>query len=131
MDSERLAVYNWMTTEVLIADAEESVLSAAKKMASKNVGCVVIVKNEKPVGIFTERDILERVVVAQKDYLCTKIGDVMTSNIVTINSQKSYTLACEIVRKNNIRHLPVVDDHGKLVGIISIKDLSGYLKRDK
>jgi len=128
---DKLNIKNWMTREVLTADKEESVLSAVKNMASKNVGSVVVVEAGKPIGILTERDILERVVVEERDYLITKVKDVMTSGVTTIKADDNYTVACDIIRRHNIRHLPVVDNEGNLVGIVSIKDLTGYLKRDR
>ncbi len=129
---EGLQIKNFMSKDVLVVGQEESVLSAAKKMASRDIGSIVVIDgNEKPVGIFTERDILVRVVLPRRDYVCTKISEVMTKNPVMIKENDTYLAACDIIRKNDIRHLPVVNEKGKLMGMLSIKDLSGYVKKDR
>jgi len=127
---QRLAIKNWMTKEVMTASKDENVASVTKRMASRNIGSVVIVnKDNKPIGIFTERDVMEKVVLAEKDYEATKLEEVMTKDVVVVNQDEQNSVACDLIRNNIFMHIPVVDNEGRLTGILSIKDLVGYLKK--
>ncbi|AAK42712.1 CBS domain-containing protein [Saccharolobus solfataricus] len=98
-------------------------IDACKIMYQNNIGSVVIV-NEKdyPVGIFTERDVL-RAVACGKD-LNDKVENLGTfGKLVTVKSNSSIGEIAEKMVKNNIRHIVVVDDEGKLIGVVSIKDI--------
>lgn len=98
-----------------------TVLDALKLMAERNVSAVLVTEGERLVGIFTERDYARKVVLkglASKD---TKVGDLMTQNILTVSPSHTIDDCMAIMTKNHIRHLPVVD-HGRLSGIISIGD---------
>lgn len=99
-----------------------SVAEAAEKMASAKIGAVVVLDKGKLSGIFTERDLLNRVVVAGLDPRSTPISDVMTSRVVVAQASESYEACLEIMRKVGCRHLPVVEND-RLLGIISIRDL--------
>ncbi len=127
---QRLAIKNWMTKEVMTVSKDENVASVTKRMASRNIGSVIIVdEDNKPIGIFTERDVAEKVVLAEKDYETTKLEEVMTKDIIVVNQDEQSSTACDLIRNNIFMHIPVVDDEGRLCGILSIKDLVGYLKK--
>jgi len=126
----RFLIENWMTKEVLTFTGGEDILSVARKMASRNVGATVIVDSQnKPKGIFTERDVMIKIIMQEKDYAATKLNEVMTPDPIVVSNKESCTVAGDIIRDHRIRHLPVVDEEGKLVGIVSIKDLTGYFKK--
>ena len=100
---------------------DTTVLQALKLMAERNVSAVLVTEGERLVGIFTERDYARKVVLkglASKD---TKVGDLMTQNVLTISPSHTVDDCMAIMTNNHIRHLPVVD-HGVLAGIISIGD---------
>jgi CBS domain-containing protein len=104
--------------KVLRAPPETLVSKAAKLMADKNVGAVMVVEDERLVGIFTERDIVFRVVAQGLDARTTRLADVMTPAPDTVDPDKSFGYALLIMHERGFRHLPVIKD-SKIVGIVS------------
>ena len=103
---------------------EDPVVEAVRRMAEENVGSVVVVDEEmRPVGIFTERDLL-RLCAQGVDLSKTRLGDVMTKNPTVIREDESVRKALEIMLYFGFRHLPVVDAQGRLVGVVSIRDVT-------
>jgi CBS domain-containing protein len=105
---------------MLMAAPGISVAAAARRMAKKNVGAIVVVADEQLVGIFTERDIVFRVVAKGLDPRTTRIADAMTPSPHTIEAAQPFGQALLIMHDHGFRHLPVMD-HGKLVGIVSAR----------
>ncbi len=107
------------------------VIDALKIFAKHKVGSVVVMKGASLVGIFTERDFSNKMGLQAKDPTQTKIEEVMTHEVITIDPKQSVTVCMSLMTENHIRHLPVVDG-GHLVGIISIgdvvKDIIGELQ---
>ena len=96
---------------------------AVKKMYLMNIGAVIIVNNDKKItGIFSERDILRRVIPKELDIKNTSIVTVMTKDPNTITSDTSLFDVFNLMQGLNFRHIPVVDNN-KLMGIVSIKDI--------
>jgi CBS domain-containing protein len=120
-------VKDFMTKGVLTIDAEKTVFEAAELMSQKEVGDVVVLKGEIPRGIVTERDFVRRV-VAKKRPLDTKISDVMSKPLITINAEASLKEAARKMVNKGIRRLPVVEQH-KLVGIIVVSDFARHLSK--
>lgn len=114
------SVKDIMTKEVVTLDANRCVLDAAKLMAEKSIGCIIIVIKGYPVGIITERDIVRRIVAkgASPDM---KLTDVMTKELVTVSPDTSLREAARIMHKHKIRRLPVLKDN-QLVGIVVASD---------
>jgi CBS domain-containing protein len=104
--------------EVLKAPPETFVSKAAKLMANKNVGAVMVVEEERLVGIFTERDIVFRVVAQGLDARTTRLADVMTPAPDTVDPDKPFGYALLVMHERGFRHLPVIQD-SKLIGIVS------------
>jgi CBS domain-containing protein len=96
-------------------------------MAQRRFGAVPVVENERLIGIFTERDVLMRVVAARKDPDTTRLDEVMTRNPDTVRSSDAVLHALELMNRHGYRHLPVVDDD-RLVGVVSIRDLYRSVK---
>ena len=100
---------------------ESTVLQALQLMADKNVSAVLVMEGQRLVGIFTERDYARKVVLrglASKD---TKVGDLMTQNVLTVSPAHSVDDCMNIMTNNHVRHLPMVSG-GAIAGIISIGD---------
>ncbi len=97
-----------------------SVARAAKLMAKKNVGAVLVVDDGRLVGIVTERDIVFRVAAKELDMATTRVGEVMTPSPHTIEPDVALGYALMIMHDKGFRHLPVVDG-GRLVGIVSAR----------
>lgn len=113
-----------MTTSVVAVKPESTVWEAVEKMDKLGVGAMPVINEEgKLVGIFTERDLLRRVVAKRRDPDTTRIREVMTPNPVTIGPDELIETARRLMAKIKARHLPVADEEGRLIGIISIKDI--------
>jgi CBS domain-containing protein len=101
---------------------DTTVLDAARTMNQQRVGAVVVTRGEMVVGIFTERDILCRIVAAQRDPAAVPVGEVMSSPVACCTPQTTREECRAVMRTKRLRHLPVVHD-GRLQGMISIGDL--------
>ncbi|MGE5336800.1 MAG: cyclic nucleotide-binding/CBS domain-containing protein [Gemmatimonadota bacterium] len=107
--------------KLLIASAETTVSEAARRMADKQVGALLVVEDKRLVGIFTERDALFRVIAKGLEPGKTRLADVMTRDPKTISPDKTFGLAMLVMNENRFRHLPVIEN-GRLVGIVSARD---------
>ncbi len=110
------------TGDVAKIGEDSDVIEAVKIMSDRRIGSLVVARAEKVVGIFSERDVLCRVVAERRDPETTKIKDVMTSPVACCQSSSKLAECRTVMTDKRIRHLPVVDD-GKLVGLISIGDI--------
>lgn len=99
-----------------------SVYEALVVMAEKNIGALLVVDDGKLSGIFSERDYARKVILQGRNSNETLVGDVMTSKVITVNSDQALEYAMVLMSEKHIRHLPVVDGE-ELVGIISISDV--------
>lgn len=110
-----------MQRRVLKAPPQTLVNEAAKLMANRNVGAIMVVEAARLVGICTERDIVFRVVALGHDVRTTRIADVMTPAPVTVDPDKPFGYALLRMHEGGFRHLPVIKD-GKIVGIVSARN---------
>lgn len=105
----------------LIASPENTVSHAAKLMASKNAGAVLIIADDHLVGIFTERDVVFRVVAKGLDAKNTPLSEVMTASPKTLEPTTPYGRAMVLMQENGFRHVPVIEG-GHAIGIISSRN---------
>ncbi|MEM9882636.1 MAG: CBS domain-containing protein [Planctomycetota bacterium] len=103
-----------------------SVLDAARLMNRHAVGALLVREGRRLVGIFTERDVLRRVVAERLDPAATDVGRVMTRDPVTCRPGTELDAARDTFMRRRVRHLPVVDDAGEPAGMISIGDLNAF-----
>jgi len=115
---------------VITVQDSDSVQSAAEKMADHNIGAVPVLENERLVGIFTERDIIGKVVAPGKDITLINVHEVMTRNLVFAYADDTIDVCSTKMKGANIRHLPVIDGE-HLIGILSIRDLLAYDMSEK
>ncbi len=107
--------------------AEESMVSqAVSEMNRQRIGSVVIKRGDAVCGIFTERDVLMRVVSADRDPKNTPVREVMTEQFQSISPETTVEDAMQLITDKRVRHLPVMDQ-GRLVGMISIGDVTRWL----
>ena len=117
-----LMVKHVMIEDVITAKPNITAKDAVRTLREKHVGSIVITDdNEKCVGIFTERDAIR--IIASDVSLDTPIEQVMTKNVATIGKEASLEEARRLIISHGIRHLPVVDSEGKLVGLFSVRKL--------
>jgi CBS domain-containing protein len=102
-------------------DAAATVRDAAKRMLAHDCGSVVVVNQKQLTGIFTERDLLMRVVAKGLDPDKTRVSEVMTANPRTVNTQELALVCLRMMEDGNYRHVPVMRD-GQVVGVISRRD---------
>lgn len=109
-------------TAVTSAEKTHTVLDAAKKMNEKRIGSVVVTEGDRVVGIFTERDVLTRVVAQGRDPEGTTLGEVMSSPVACCRRDTTIEECRDVMTNRRIRHLPVVEDD-KLLGLITSGDI--------
>ena len=106
--------------------AETSVAAAITAMNEKHVGCALVVKGERLAGIFTERDVLRKVVLSRFDLHKTTVAEVMTRNPETLPSSASVGYALRKMSVEGYRHIPLVDDEHP-VGVVAVRDIVAWL----
>ena len=100
-----------------------TVMEAARKMNDANVGAVVVLDGGVVQGMFSERDVMLRIVLENKDPQTTVVKDVMTTNVVAIRKDTKVEEAVNLMWERHIRHLPVIREDGKVEGIVEIRNL--------
>lgn len=103
-------------------DPEATVLDAARKMTTAKVGALAVIENDRLVGIFSERDLMARVVAEGLDPGATKVRAVMTSDLVVADADDTLEACLSRMKQLHVRHLPVVSQN-KLVGMLSVRNL--------
>lgn len=120
------AIVDRKGSQVFTVSPGVSVLDAAVIMNEHKIGALVVVEGRRVRGIFTERDVLRRVVAERHDPRDVTIESVMTDKVVTCQAQTDLDAARNLFMQRRIRHLPVVDAEEQLVGMISIGDLNAW-----
>jgi len=116
----------WMVTNTVTAAPSETVAEVARRMSARKVGAVLVVKDGELCGLFSERDLLSRVVAQERDPRATEVGEVATRDVVTIDADAPLRSVLQVFTENRFRHLPVLRD-GKPVGILSTRDFLEFL----
>ena len=101
---------------------DDTVLDAIKMLAEKDIGALIVIKDDKPVGIFTERDYARNVYLKGKSSLDTAVRDVMVTPVICVKPDQSVNECMALMTKKRFRHLPVMNGD-ELVGMVSIGDL--------
>ncbi len=104
----------------------ESVVEAAKVMRSEDAGVVPIVDGDRLVGVVTDRDIAIRVVAEGKDVTSTTVDEIASEHLVTIDPQQDLDEALRLMASHQVRRLPVVEEDGRLVGIVAQADVARH-----
>ena len=111
-----------MKSNVISIDSSMTVKDAAKMMNDAGIGCIIVMEKNSAVGILTERDFVRKI-IAQEKSLSTPVKDVMSSPLITINSDESVWELAQLMKVKRIHKVPVVDK-GKLIGITTSTDLT-------
>ncbi len=106
---------------VVTIDPEAKVFATIARMVEQNVGAIIVTEHGEIQGIFTERDYLRRIVLQGRTSKTSPVGEVMTTDLVTVSPETTVEECMQLMTEHKIRHLPVLRD-GKLAGIISIGD---------
>ncbi len=108
--------------ETYTVNADETVLAAARFMVERNIGAVPVLARGELAGIFSERDIMKRVLAAGRDPKTTQVAEVMTRDPKTVAPGESLENCMRLMREHGFRHLPVCEGK-RLVGLVSLRDL--------
>lgn len=121
--SEKAAV---LMRDVLAVPSGSSVAEAARFMKKHNIGSVLVGDKHTPDGIFTERDIARKVIAEGLDPAATKVSEVMTKKLTTVDASEPLSHVFRCLAKGHFRHLPITEA-GRVVGIVSLTDLAKML----
>ncbi len=116
-----------MKTSLVSARPEEVVDAVCKRMKQNHLGAVLVMDGKHLVGIFTERDVLNRVVAEDRDPKTVQVRDVCTPNPIAVRGSTSIKSCANILRTKGFRHLPVVDDAENAIGILSSRDFFQFM----
>jgi CBS domain-containing protein len=122
-----MAVADYCQRRVVTAGADLSAREAAQRMEQEGVGTLIITKDERPIGLLSDRDLALGVLCERLDPGAVQIGELMRKPPVTVTEDTPVGRVVQTLRVHALRRLPVVNAGGKLVGIIAIDDLIGLL----
>jgi CBS domain-containing protein len=114
---------------VLTIPLDSTVQDAVERMCAERVGALLVCDGNRPVGTFTERDLLSRVVRPRRDPLRTLVRDMMTPDVVCVTPETLIREAMAVMTERRCRHLPVVAE-GRICGLVSIGDLIRFMSRE-
>jgi CBS domain-containing protein len=115
-----------MTSKLCSIDTDKTVAYAAKMMRDEDVGIAPIVEGDRLVGVLTDRDIAVRVVAEGGDSEQTKVTDVMSRDLVTLDPDQDLDEALRLMARHQVRRLPVVEEDGRLVGVVAQADVAQH-----
>ena len=120
------SVQDAMTSNPCAIDADKPVSYAAKMMKDEDVGLAPIVEGGRLVGTVTDRDIVTRVIAEGRDPNSTSVRDIASTDLVTIDPQQELGEALQLMAQHQVRRLPVVEEGGKLVGVVAQADVAEH-----
>ena len=108
--------------EMCVADVNDSVMEVAQAMVERNIGAVPVLRDGHLAGVFSERDLMRRIVVEGRDPGITRVGEVMTAEPLSVSRHDDLEHCLLLMRENGFRHLPICEG-GRLLGFLSLRDL--------
>ena len=115
---------------LFVLQRDATVAEATRLMTTSNIGIVAVLDGDRLVGVFSERDVVRRVVERGRDPRRTQLSEVMTTELIVADADEDYQKAMSKMDRANVRHLPVVSQ-GRLLSMISIRDLLRVSLQDK
>jgi CBS domain-containing protein len=116
--------------DTVVATEKTPIAEVAARMRDGSVGCVIVIRDGRPLGIVTDRDIALRVVADGRRPDLTCAADVMTECAVTVRRDAGIETAARLMRDRGVRRLPIVDEEGRAVGIVTADDLITLLSQE-
>lgn len=110
---------------------EETVYQALTLMAERNLTALLVVKNKALVGIFSERDYARKIILKGKRSRETQVGEIMTAKLITVEPSETVNECMSIMTERRVRHLPIVNPDGEMLGIISIGDVMKIIMEEQ
>jgi len=121
-----LKVEDVMVEGVVTVDADTSVMKAVKLMNENEIGCLIVTRRGRAVGIITERDLLKRVIAKSKNPKKIRVREIMTKSLIAGQPNMDLEEATKLMFKMKIKKLPVVEQHGRLLGLITLTDVARF-----
>lgn len=115
-----------MTKGIRIAEPEEKLSHAAKKMRTQNIGALPVVEDRKLIGMITDRDVAIRAVGANKDPAAINVREIMSDECFWCAENENLEDAVRIMEQNQVRRLPVMNDNKEIVGMLSLEDVARH-----
>jgi CBS domain-containing protein len=115
-----------MTVRPRTVKVGDTIVEAAKVMRGEDSGIAPIVDGDRLVGVLTDRDIVTRVIAAEKDPKVVKVEEIASLNLVTVDPDQGLEEALRLMAQHQIRRLPVVEEDGKLIGIVAHADIARH-----
>ena len=117
-------------SKVFTTPSNATVFEAVEAMCRERVGALLVCEGSSPIGMFSERDLMVRVILARRDPATTTVGEVMTKDVVCVERDTKPAEAMAIVTQHRCRHLPVVEQ-GRVTGVVSIGDLVRFFSHNQ
>jgi CBS domain-containing protein len=111
-----------MKEEVVTVDSTSTVMDAAKKMDEKNIGCVIVMEKERPLGILTERDFIKKIAINEKP-MSTPVKSVMSAPLISVDPDATVWELAELMKIKRVHKVPVIQEN-KLLGIVTTTDIT-------
>ena len=108
--------------EMCVADVNDSVMQVASAMVERNIGAVPVLREGELAGVFSERDLMRRIVVEGRDPRATRVGEVMTGEPLSVTRNDDLEHCLRLMREHGFRHLPICEG-GRLLGFVSLRDM--------
>ena len=115
-----------MVEGVVTIDADATVMKAVKLMNENEIGCLIVMRRGRAVGIITERDLMKRVIAKSKNPKKTQVREIMTKPLIAGQPDMDLEEATKLMFKMKIKKLPVVESEGKLLGLITLTDVARF-----
>jgi CBS domain-containing protein len=125
------SIQDVMTQNPCAIDADQPVSYAAKMMKDEDVGLAPVVQGDRLVGTLTDRDITVRVVAEGRDPQTVRVREVASTDVVTVDPQQNLDEALKLMARHQVRRLPVVEEDGRLVGVVAQADVAEEAKAKK
>jgi signal-transduction protein with cAMP-binding, CBS, and nucleotidyltransferase domain len=119
----RVPLREVMNRRLTTIDIDATVAKAAKAMCHDEVGSVIILDHNKPIGIVTEEDLACKVVARDLKPSTVHVNDIMSTPLITVSADKTVGDAAKMMVKHKVRRLPIIDEHHKVIGIVTVRDL--------
>lgn len=113
-------------TQVYSVAPDTIILDALRLMSDKNVGALLVMEGEQPVGIFSERDYARKIILKGRTSLDTRVDEIMADELVTVTPEETIDQCMALMSARRVRHLPVIAD-GRLAGVVSIGDVVKHI----
>lgn len=131
MDTKVWEILNRKGRNIYATTPTTKVFDAISQMDDRGIGALMVLKDDRPVGIVTERDYLRKIILKNRSSRDTPVADIMTDNVIYVDPRQTVRECMTMMSDIRCRHLPVLSDDGQLEGLISIGDCARQLTLDQ